>query len=998
MGRLLFFAVACAFCAAFVTTGADARPYDPSLYSAMRYRLVGPFRGGRAITVAGIPGDAKTLYFGAVGGGVWKSTNGGRTWNPIFDSQHVASIGAVAVAPSDSRIVYVGSGEADMRSDIQAGDGMYRSDDAGKTWQHIGLTDTRQIAKVVVDPRDADVVYVAALGHQYGPNAERGVFKTTDGGRTWNHILFKNDDTGAIDLSMDPHDSNVLFASLWQTRRPPWNVYPPSNGPGSGVYKTTDGGSHWTQISGHGFPEKIGHVGIAVSPADSSRVYAQVDTDDVKTGGVYRSDDGGATWTKTDGEGRIWKRGWYFGQIVADPKNRDRVYTMNTSAYRSDDGGKSFEAIKGAPGGDDYHALWIDPQDTERLLLGGDQGVVLSLDGAHTWTSWFNQPTAQLYHVALDNRFPYWLYGAQQDSGGVMVPSRSSHSGISQLDWKPLDAPGESGYAAPDPLHPGVVFGSSVSRENVNLGVSETVDPTAKFPGTIWRSTWTLPLIFSQADPRALYFAHQKIFRTRDGGKTWRIISPDLTRLTNTVPPNLDAATIADSTGLARRGVVYTIAPSPIRANLIWAGTDDGLIWVTHDGGNRWDRVTPGALTPWSKVAMLDASHFESATAYAAVDRHRLEDRNPYIYRTRDGGAHWTRIDSGIPAGSFVNVVREDPKRKGLLYAGTEYGMYVSFDDGDSWQSLQANLPTASVRDIAFRNDDMAIATHGRSFWIMDDVAPLRDIAAAAGSAGAYLYRPAPAYRLRPGTDEGTPVPLDEAQGANPPTGAIFDYVVKRGGPLAIDIYDAAGRLVRHYASTDAPITTNPKSVDVPAYWLHPILPPSGEPGHHRFVWDLHDATRRGPLVPPGRYTVTLTAAGKKLSQPFVLLPDPRVGASAAALRAQYALALRIERDKAAVKAIGARYAARKRSLAPAKAAAVRRLVDGTPPTDTPDDSVGKPSHDFSSFNYIAGALDGLERQIESTDATPSADDYAALRGVEATLASASARFAALVR
>lgn len=997
---MLFCILALGLCGTFASAPAHATTYSPSLYAAMRYRLVGPFRGGRAITVAGIPGDPKTLYFGAVGGGVWKSSNGGRTWDPIFDSQHVASIGAVALAPSDPNIVYVGSGEADMRSDIQAGDGMYRSGDAGKTWTHIGLTDTRQIAKVVVDLHDANVVYVAALGHQYGPNDERGVFKTTDGGRTWNKVLFEDGNTGAIDLSMDPRDSRVLFASLWQTRRPPWNVYPPSNGPGSGLYKTTDGGAHWTHAVGHGFPAKVGHVGIAISPADSSRVYAQVDTDNEATGGVYRSDDAGVTWVKADPEMRIWKRGWYFGQIVADPKNRDRVYTMNTSTYRSDDAGKTFDAIKGAPGGDDYHALWIDPQDTSRLLLGGDQGVLQSEDGARTWTSWFNQPTAQLYHVAVDNRFPYWIYGAQQDSGGVAVPSRSRHRGISQLDWRPLDAPGESGYAAPDPLHPGTVFGSNVSKENVDLGGNVSVDPTVTFPGTIWRSTWTLPLVFSQADPHALYFAHQRIFRTRDGGKSWSLISPDLTRRINTVPSTLDPATVADSTGLARRGVVYAIAPSPVRANTIWAGTDDGLIWLTRDGGRVWNDVTPHALTPWSKVAILDASHFDAQTAYAAVDRHRLEDRKPYIYRTHDGGAHWTLVTSGIPSGSFVNVVREDPKRKGLLYAGTEYGMYASFDDGDSWQPLQANLPTASVRDIAFRNDDMAIATHGRSFWIMDDVTPLRDVSAAASSESAYLYPPAPAYRLNPGTDEGTPVPLDEAQGENPPTGAILDYVLKRAGsPVTIDISDWSGKIVRHYSSTDKPIAPNPRSLDIPAYWIHPVLPPSSALGHNRFVWDLHDGTRNGPMVPPGRYRVTLSANGKRFSQPLTILADPRLHATATSLKQQYALAMRIESAQTRLDRFAKAFGARKNSAAFRRnEAQLTHLFQGTAPTNTPDDSVGKPSHDFSSLFYVRGALQGLEQQVESGDGAPTPDDYSALHQIEAVMASTMAKIESLAR
>ena len=1006
MRRSFSFITACILCLPLVLAqpqSAHAQGYDQALFSGLQWRLIGPFRGGRVLAVSGVAGDPNTFYFGAVGGGVWKTVNGGRTWLPIFDTQPVASIGALAVAPSDPNVIYVGSGEADMRSDIQAGNGMYKSTDGGKTWSNIGLADSRQIGKIIVDPGDANTVYVAALGHQYGPNAERGVFKSIDGGSTWSKILYQDENTGAIDLSLDAHNSSVLFASLWQTRRPPWNVYPPSNGPGSGLYKTTDAGKSWTKISGNGFPDVVGHVGIAISPAQSSRVYALVDTDNVKSGGMYRSDDGGQTWNRTDAEGRIWTRGWYFGGVTADPKNRDEVYVNDTSTYRSNDGGKSFDAIKGAPGGDDNHTLWIDPTQPSRMILGTDQGAIVSTDHAQTWSSWYNQPTGQFYHVALDKRFPYWAYGAQQDSGGMAVPSRSSHAGIGHRDWKPINSPGESGYAAPDPLHPGMVFGGTVTVENVDSGATRDLDPTLKYGrGTIWRNAWTLPLVFSGTNPHVLYFSHQRIFRTANGGQTWSIISPDLTQRVNTVPANLDEPTIDDSTGLTRRGVVYSIAPSPIRAGRIWAGTNDGLIWLTRDEGVHWQNVTPAGLTPWSKVGIIDASHFDADTAYAAIDRHRLDDTHPYIYRTHDAGKHWTSIVRGIPATGFVNVVREDPARKGLLYAGTDFGTFVSFDDGNNWQALQLNLPPASVRDIAFQNNDLAIATHGRAFWILDDLTPLRQLDARIAQGGAYLFKPAVAYRIRPGSDEGTPLPLDEPTAKNPPDGAVLDYYLPAGSaaPVVLRIRDSAHRIVRSWSSADKPVVTDPKSVNIPAYWLHPVLPPSAAPGEHRFTWDLRYTSAHGPWAPPGAYTIEFSAGGKSMSQPLTLARDPRAGASVAALRKQLALAMRIESDKSRIASAGTQYKNFKAKAAtnPALGKQLDLLINGSAPTNTPDDSVGKPSHDFSSLNFVDGWLSALEGSVESGDNAPTPDNYATLRAAESALSQALARFAALQR
>ncbi len=961
---------------------------DATYFGGLRWRLIGPFRGGRALAVSGVPGQPDRFYFGAVDGGVWETLNAGRTWNPVFDAEPIGSIGAIAVAPSNPQTIYVGTGEADMRSDIAYGNGVYKSSDGGKTWTHMGLDDSRQIGSIVVDPRDANVAYVAALGHQYGPNAERGVFKTTDGGRTWSKVLYKDPDTGAIDLSLDPSAPNVIYATLWATRRPPWNVYPPSNEPGSGVYKSTDAGTTWTHLT-NGLPANVGHVGIAVSPSKASRVYALVDSDSAH-GGAYRSDDAGATWTRTDGETRIWRRGWYFGGITVDPKNPDVVYVMNTSTYRSTDGGKSFDAVKGAPGGDDYHTLWIEPNDPTRMILGSDQGVVVTVDNGATWSSWYNQPTGQFYHIATDERFPYWVYGAQQDSGSAAVPSRSRYAGISSWDFHPLDVGGESGSIAPDAKHPDLVYGASVTAERVDTGWELNVDPTLNYPGTTWRNTWTLPIVFSPADPSALYTSHQKIFRSRDGGKTWAIVSPDLSRSNEGTPPNLDTATLADNAGLQRHGVVYSIAPSPLRAGVIWAGTDDGYLWLTRDGTAHWRNVTPPELTPWSKVGTVEASHFDSHVAYAAIDRHRLEDYSAHIYRTGDDGITWTPIAAGIPDGSFVNVVREDPQRRGLLYAGTEKGVYVSFDDGGRWQPLQRNLPVSSVRDIAVHGNDLAIATHGRAFWVMDDVAPLRQFADAIAAGGDYLFAPTATYRLRPGNDEGTPLPRDEPSAANPDTGANVNYYLATAArtPVVVEILAADGSRLRRWSSSDKPVAIDPKKLTVVPSWIAAPTLPSADPGAHRFVWNFHAKDEDGPLAPPGTYTVRLSVNGKTYSGALRVLRDPRIAASDADLRAQFDLATAIETLRARV--TDARTRAQKiarDSLPAAKARTLRVDIIGENPPDNPDDSVGAYSRDFTSLLYLQGALEYLESAVESGDAAPTPDMRGAYKKLEAIYA-----------
>ena len=967
---------------------ASAQTYDPSLFGGLKYRLIGPFRGGRALAVCGSPANPDRFYFGGVGGGVWQTDNDGRTWRPIFDQVPVASIGAIAVAPSDADTIYVGTGEADMRSDIQQGNGMYKSTDGGKTWTHTGLEDSRQIGRIVVDPKDPNRLFVAALGHQFGPNAERGVFRSEDGGQTWTKSLYKGPDIGAIDVAMDPTDSNTVFATLWSTRRPPWTTYPPSNGPGGGLFKSTDGGQTWRQISGHGFPDFVGKVGITVSPADHNRLYAAVDTNDDKDGGVYRSDDGGENWSRTDGEGRIWHRGWYFCCIKADPKDPDKVYVMNTSTYLSTDAGKTFTPIKGAPGGDDYHDLWIEPGNPNKMVLSSDQGVEVSVDGAKSWSSWYNQPTGQFYHVITDNRLPYWVYGAQQDSGAMAVPSRSMHTGISMMDWRPIDVGGESNTIAPDLLHPGVLLGSPGNKENVITGWNQDIDPTLAETDTVWRSAWTQPIIASPLDPKVFYVSHQAIFRTGDSGASWKRISPDLTRATVGPLPNLNEATVADDTGLKRPGVVYWIAPSPVKLHEIWAGTNDGLIWLTRDEGQHWMNVSPQMPGPWSKVGVIDASHFDSETAYAAIDRHRMDDNHPYIYRTHDGGRHWKLVVAGIPEGQFVNVVREDPRRKGLLYAGTDGGVFVSFNDGNEWQSLQLNLPAASVRDIVFHGPDIVVGTHGRAIWVLDDAGPLRQLSLGKAASAAVLFRPQPAmlYQRASGfgggtSDEGTPLPPEEAQGQNPQWGALLDYKLSKESTVVFTIRDSNGKLVRKLSSEDKPRQIDLNLIDIPAYWFPTPQPMPTSPGAHRWVWNLHYLNDGGPLVPPGSYTIEMSADGQTLSQPLEVVRDPRLSATDEDLRAQFAFALELQaaQRRAQKEASDGQTFLREKGsgLPQVQRTALRALLGmgggggrrrgagGTP------DMGETTSQNLDNFQVLIGGLGGVERAVESAPSAP---------------------------
>jgi photosystem II stability/assembly factor-like uncharacterized protein len=948
---------------------------DPAFFQELRWRSIGPFRGGRVLAVSGVADQPEHFYFGSVNGGVWESLDAGRTWNPIFDAQPIGSIGALAVAPSDPKTIYVGSGEADMRSDISQGNGMYKSTDGGRTWAHIGLEDSQQIGRIRVHPTNPNLVYVAALGHPYGPNAERGLYRSADGGKTWQRILSRNDsDTGAIDVTFEPGNPSTIYASLWQTRRTPWSVYPPSSGPGSGLFRSTDGGDHWTELTGHGLPAKPGRIGIAVAPSDPKRVYAIVDAEE---GGLYRSDDAGARWTRASGDARIWSRGWYFGEITVEPKDPDVVYSMNVNLYQSGDGGKTFAPVKGAVGGDDYHALWIDPESPNRRILGVDQGAVVSLNGGRTWSSWYNQPTAQFYHAITDNRFPYWVYGAQQDSGAAGVPSRTNtYDGITMEQFREITAGGESDNLAPDPNDPDIIYGGRVEKLDTRTQQTRSVDPTLAYPEND-RRTWTLPLVFSRLDPRTLYFSNQRLYKTGNGGERWSVISPDLTREDPGTPPNLDPATAALKTG-PRPGVIYAIAPPRVEGGALWAGTDDGLVWLTHDEGEHWTNVTPPALTPWSKVGIIDTSHFDAHTAYVAVDRHRLDDFRPYIYRTHDDGQTWTPIVNGIAATHTVNVVREDSARKGLLYAGTERGVYVSFDDGDHWQPLQQNLPVTSIRDIDVHGNDVVLGTHGRGFWIMDDVAPLR-AAADARPVLPILYPPSIAIRERPAGFTGTPMPKDEPLAPNPPAGAYIDYVLPANvtGPVTLQIFDGNREPVRKYSSDDAAPVADPAKLRTGPEGFTAPSTLKTTPGMHRFVWPLRfrafageHAYADGVWVPPGTYSVVLTAATQKLEQPLVVAPDPRVALPQSAYEAQFRLAREVEVAQVAVaKALADAGAAIAKMPAGPQRERAMQLAEVNPP-----EQWWLAPRTTTSLRFVDAALDKLFAAVDGADAAPSPD------------------------
>ena len=883
---------------AVVTLGGTSRPLarqagiDPAVYSGLHWRMIGPFRGGRVDAVSGVPGRPHEFYFGHVNGGVWKSTNAGRTWTPIFDGQPVASIGALAVAPSAPDVVYVGSGESTLRDSNTYGNGMYKSTDAGRTWAHIGLDNTHHIGRVAIDPKNPDIVFVAAIGDLYAATPDRGIFRTADGGKTWQKSLFVNDNVGAVDVAIDPSNSTLVYASLWATRRTPWFTYAPSNSPGGGLYKSVDGGVTWKAMAG-GLPtEGFGRSGLAIAPSNPRRIYAVIDA---KQGGLFRSDDAGETWVKTTGDTRVWGRGWYFEKVVVDPTNADIVFVPNVGIQKSKDGGKTFAtfAVRGSPGGDDYHQLWIAPTDPNVMIVASDQGSVVSLNGtADTpdWSSWYNQPTAQLYHLSVTHGFPWIATAAQQDSGAVWVRSRSATATISSRDWQGACAGGESGYTAADPLNPNLLYGGTVEKCDILLNGS-VADITPPAGPERARADWTQPLVFSKNDPHALYYANQYLYKTTDGGASWTRRSDDLTRPEPPTPPTLDPTTAAMTDRNGRRGVIYSIAPSPVMKTLVWLGTDDGLIHVSTNDGGSWQNVTPPAVGPWSRVTMIEASHVDANEAWAAVDRHQLNDFAPHIYHTRDQGKTWQETTRGLPAEGYVHTVKEDPARRGLLVAGTERGLFISFDAGDAWQPLQLNLPMTSMRDVEFHGNDLVLATHGRGFWVLDDISALRQATAATAQAVAVLYKPGEAIAVMQGDDNGTPWQKDEPQAENAPVGAPIDYYLKSAAsePLTIEILDGTGRVLRA-VTTAAPAApaSAPAPQTVSQLWMNPPQPPSPSAGQHRWVWDLRETPRPSPAsggggfgqralpMLTGTFTVRLTVGGQAYTQPLTVTPDPR--------------------------------------------------------------------------------------------------------------------------
>lgn len=885
--------------------------FDPGLFKAMTWRNIGPQRGGRTKAASGVPSQPHTFYVGVVNGGVWKTTDAGRTWNPIFDDQPTGSIGAIAVAESDPNIIYVGSGEGMPRPDLSTGDGMYKSTDAGRTWTHLGLRDGQQIPQIVVDPKNPNRLFVAVLGHPYGPNTERGIFRSTNGGTSFERVLYKDENTGGIDIAMDPVDPNTIYAVLWETRQGPWEngVW---TGPGSGLFKSTDGGTTWRPLT-QGLPsfaDGLGRIGVTVAPSNPKRLYAAVDAG--RNGGIFRSDDAGETWTRANSDTRVVARPADAADVRVHPTNPDIVYVPTIVAWKSVDGGRTFTGWRGAPGGDDYQRMWINPTMPDVILMTADQGAIVTLNGGDTWSSWYNQSTAQFYHVSTDNAFPYRVCGGQQESGSACVQSRGDDGQITFREWHPVGVE-EYGYVAPDPLDPDIVYGGKVTRYDRRTGQVQNVGPP-RDPG--YRTLRTAPVLFSPLDPRTLFFASNTLWKTVNGGRDWTQISPDLTRPTWEVPASVGAYRDRPNSRPSQRGVIYTIGPSYVDINTIWVGTDDGLIHVTRTAGKAWKDVTPPDLKPWEKVSLIEASHFDVNTAYAAINTLRLDDLRPRIYRTRDGGASWTAITNGLPQGATINAVREDRVRRGLLFAASELNVSVSFDDGESWESLRLNMPATSIRDLVIKDDDLVVGTHGRGFWILDDITPLRQIAPAVLQTEAYLFRPTAAWRFKWNKNTDTPLPPDEPTRPNPVDGVFISYYLGPNvkGPVTLEITNIDGSVIRRYASND-PDEPPVAAPNMPDYWIRPPQKLAATPGLHRFVWDgrypppamanlgyaIAAIARNTPKTPqgmwplPGQYQVRLTVGDRTYRQPIQLKLDPRVRTPLADLTVQFKLSKAVD-------------------------------------------------------------------------------------------------------
>lgn len=996
---------------------------QPGLFAELRWRDIGPYRGGRTKAATGVRRQPNVFYIGVVNGGVWKTTDYGRTWRPIFDDQPTGSIGAIAVAPSNPAVLYVGSGEGLQRPDLSTGNGIYKSTDAGRTWTHLGLRDGQQIPQIIVDPRDPDRLFVAVLGHPYGPNEERGLYRSTDGGRSFQRVWYRDVNTGAIDVAFAADDANTLYLATWEARQGPWENAA-WQGPGSGLFKSTDGGATWSPIMSGlpTFDEGLGRIGLAIAPSDPRRLYVTVDAG--PRSGIYRSDDAGASWRKVSTDARVHNRGSDFAELKVDPTNADIVYSGSIVAWKSTDGGTTWRMFRGAPGGDDYHRFWINPDNPDIILIAADQGAIITVNGGESWSSWYNQPTAQMYHVTTDNAWPYRVCSGQQESGSACVSSRGNDGQITYREWRPVGVE-EYGYVAPDPLDPDIVYGGKVSRFDYRTGQTQNVAPKP-FRDANYRMLRTAPVLFSPVNPRKLYFGASTIWETVNGGRSWREISPDLTRRDSVVPPSVGAYSSTPSAVARHPGVVYTIAPSYLKENIIWAGSDDGLVHVTWNGGTTWRNVTPPQLVPWAKVSIMDASHFDTLGAYAAVNTFRLDDLRPHIYRTRDGGRTWAEIVTGIDSGATVNVVREDPVRRGLLFAGTETQVWVSFDDGDHWQSLRTNMPATSIRDLVIKDDDLVVGTHGRGFWIMDDITPLRQVTPAIVAGGAHLFRPGLATRVRPRMYTDTPLPPDEPRSENPPDGVILSYHLGQpASDLTLEILDASGALVRRFVKGVNPDPDPRANGNWPDWWIAPSPVLLADAGLHRFAWDLRYPRPNvsafsfpisavpgrtvpeplGPLVRPGRYTVRLTVDGRRVTQPLQVRMDPRVRTPAPAVAVRDSLHLAIYRAVNELGDAAAQVGQARARIAREVASAGRAVADSLRALDAALAALGAGgggrggreggapgSGAPPGLSQLQGELMTLYNVIEDADAPPTTQVAAAARSRLDQAAAALAR------
>jgi len=1029
---LVAFAISVVFSSGRISA---APQYPQSTYQEMRWRMIGPTRGGRTRAACGVPSQPNVFYMGAVNGGVWKTDDFGRTWTPIFDAQGSQAIGAIAVAPSEPNVVYVSSGEGLARPDLAVGDGIYKSTDAGKTWTHLaGLRDGQGIPALAVDPRNANRVFAAVLGHPYGPNEERGIFLSTDGGQNWQKVLYKNDGIGGSDVEIDPSNPDVVYASLWELRLGPWEDGNEYQGSGGGLFKSTDGGKNWRPLT-NGLPKGVIQINVTIAPSQTSRLFATVASERAENApgsdlGVYRSDDSGENWQRITTDTRPGLRigGGDLPVPKVDPKNPDIVYSASIVTMKSADGGKTWMSLRGAPGGDDYQNLWINPNNPDIILLVGDQGALVTVNGGQTFSTWYNQPSAQLYHVQTSYAFPYLVCGGQQESGSVCVSSRGNDGEITFREWHPVGVI-EYGYAAPDPLNPDIIYGAGrreVSKYSIATGQVQNITPIP-LANPKYRADRTQPILFSPIDPHTLYYAANFLFKTTDEGHTWQTISPDLAREHAGIPPTVGGTASKDPNADKQRGVIYALAPSFKNINTLWAGTDDGLIWTTRDAGAHWKNITPPELSPWSKVTQIEAGHFDDQSAYASVSRFRIDDLRPYIYRTHDGGNTWRLITNGLPSDAPVDTVREDPVRKGLLFAGTEKSVWVSFDDGDHWQSLQLNLAHSSMRDLWIHDDDLLVATHGRSFWVLDDITPLRQITEAVPNADAFLFKPASAHRVRRSTNTDTPIPPDEPTAQNPPDGAVVDFFLAHdaSGPVTLEILDADNKVVRRYASTDKPEQSEEDLAKqlIPLYWVRKPKVLSAGAGMHRWVWDLHYSTPnsprydypisavpgdtprvpQGPMALPGQYTVKLTANGHSYSEPLTIKKDPRVKTPDEGLAQMFQMETRL----ASMMTEGTRMLAEARSthdplqklatqangpVADAIVALQKKVAAVLGGEEGPRGG-GSATPTIAGIN---GAIRGLYGEVDRADATPTSAQQSALTETEKGFAEVKKQWAAL--